>query len=149
MAAHLDRLTADKVIAMKAGEKDRLTVIRMLIAGIQEAQHKAGEDALGEAEEMQVLMRAVKTRRDSVQQAMDANRPEIAAAETAEIKIVEAYLPQQMSADEVLTEARKLAQEIEYQGPKDTGKFMKEWMSRFKGQADGRDVQAALKNLQP
>ena len=58
-----------------------------------------------------------------------------------------AYLPQQMSAEEVAAKVKEVAAAIDYQGGKDTGRFMKEWMSKYKGLADGKMVQAALREL--
>ena len=69
------------------------------------------------------------------------------ASSNAEIEIVAAYLPKQMEGEELAAKVREVAEAVGYEGPKDTGKFMKEWMSLYKGQADGRDVQAAIKNL--
>src|SRR5690606_37843812 len=96
-------------------------------------------------QELAVLSRGIKTRRESVQQALDAGRPEIAAAETAEIGIIEPYLPQQITGEELRRRVAEVASEVGYAGPRDTGAFMRVWMERFKGQADGREVQAALR----
>jgi uncharacterized protein YqeY len=147
MAGYLTRLTEDVKVAMKARDKQRLTVLRMLVAGIKDEQHKTNTDELSDEAELQVLFRAVKTRKDSVAQALEFGRPEIAEAESAEIEMISTYLPQQMTGDELLAKVREVAAAVGYEGPKDTGKFMKEWMSRHKGQADGRDVQTALKSL--
>ncbi len=146
MAAYLDRLTADMKAAMTAGEKDRLVVIRMLISDIKKRAEGASGD-LGDEEELGVLQKAVKTRADTVTQARDAGREEIAVREEAEIAVIQAYLPQQMSAEEVAKKVAEVAAEIGYGGPKDTGRFMKEWMQRYKGLADGKAVQGALQQL--
>lgn len=147
MGRYLDQLTGDIKVAMKAREKLRLVCLRMLVAGIQEEQHRKSKDDLSDEEELAVLLRAVKTRKDSVQQALDVGRQDIADGENAEIEIVAAYLPKQMEGEELAAKVREVAEAVGYEGPKDTGKFMKEWMSLYKGQADGRDVQAAIKNL--
>ncbi|MCA8951095.1 MAG: GatB/YqeY domain-containing protein [Planctomycetes bacterium] len=145
MADYLDRLTADMKAAMKAGDKSRLEVLRMVISEIKKKAEESGElDAEAEAA---VLHRAVKTRADTVVQATAAGRTEIATKEQSEIEVIQAYLPQQMSAEEVAEKVGALAAEIDYGGPKDTGRFMKEWMARYKGQADGKAVQTALKQL--
>jgi uncharacterized protein YqeY len=89
----------------------------------------------------------VKTRADSVSQAQAAGRAEIAAKEQFEIDVIQAYLPQQMSAAEVADKVREVATAIGYAGGKDTGRFMKEWMAKYKGLADGKLVQDALKTL--
>ncbi|MHC5070827.1 MAG: GatB/YqeY domain-containing protein [Planctomycetota bacterium] len=147
MATYLEQLTADMKVAMKAGEKERLEVLRMVIAGIKQEQHQQGTDELTAEQEMQVLLRAVKTRKDSVAQAREHGREDIADKESREITYVEHYLPQQMSPEELAQKVAEVASEVGYEGPKDTGKFMQAWMSRYKGQADGKAVQAALRQL--
>jgi len=126
MGAYQDRLTADMKAAMKSGDKPRLEVIRMLISEIKKRAIDAKIDALSEADEIAVLQKAVKTRQDSVSQATAAGRAEIAAKEQAEIAVIAAYLPQQMSAAEIADKVKAVAAEIGYQGGKDTGRFMKE-----------------------
>jgi len=147
MGAYQDRLTADMKAAMKSGDKPRLEVIRMLISEIKKRAIDAKIDALIEADEIAVLQKAVKTRQDSVSQATAAGRAEIAAKEQAEIAVIAAYLPQQMSAAEIADKVKAVAAEIGYQGGKDTGRFMKEWQARYKGVADGKLVQEALRQL--
>jgi uncharacterized protein len=147
MGQYLSQLTADIKIAMKARDKFRLECLRMVVAGIQEEQHRKKNDDLSDEEELEVLSRAVKTRKDSVQQALDVGRQEIADNETAEIEIIATYLPQQMTGATLTAKVQEVATAVAYEGPKDMGKFMKQWMSLYKGQADGRDVQNALKSL--
>ena len=147
MGKYLTQLTEDVKTAMRAKDKPRLQVLRMLVAGIKEEQHKKASDDLSDEDELAVLLRAVKTRKESVQQALDAGRQDIADKESAEIVYVEVYLPSQMSGDELRAKVAEVAAEVGYESSKDAGKFMKEWMARYKGQADGRDVQQALKEL--
>ena len=147
MGKYQDQLTADMKVAMKAGEKFRLGVIRLLIADIKDRQMRSNQDTLDQEEELAVLRKAVKTRRDSVAQAEKADRSDIADAENAEIVIVQGYLPATLSGEALLAKVKELAAEVGYEGPKDTGKFMKAWMAEYKGKADGRDVQEALKTL--
>ncbi len=145
--SYLERLTGDMKAAMKARAPERVQVLRMLINGIKEQQSKLGRDDLEEDEELSVLQKAVKTRRDSVAQADKVGRRDVAEREQAEIAIVQAYLPEMMPPEELAAKVGELAGEIGYGGPKDTGRFMREWMSRYKGLAEGRDVQALLKEL--
>lgn len=147
MGTYQDRVSADMKAAMKAGDKPRLEVLRMLISEFKRKAIDAQVDALKEDEEVAVLHKAVKTRQDSVAQATAAGRGEIAAREQAEIEVIQSYLPRQLGAAEVTEKVRALAAEIGYAGGKDTGRFMKEWMARYKGVADGRLVQEALKAL--
>lgn len=147
MGSYLERLTADMKAAMKSGDKARLEVVRMLLSDMKKKAIDAQVDALKDDEEVAILQKAVKTRQDSVTQAKAGGRSDIAAKEQAEIDVITAYLPKQMSAAEVADKVKALAAEIGYQGGKDTGRFMKEWMARFKGVAEGKLVQDALKTL--
>lgn len=145
MAGYLEKLTADMKAAMKAREQDKLTVLRMIISDIKKKAEAEGE--LSDEAELAILQKAVKTRSDTIDQAKAAGRDEIAAREQLEIEMIEGYLPAQMSAEEVEAKVREVAAEIGFEGGKDRGRFMKEWMGRYKGLADGKAVQAALGKL--
>ncbi len=147
MTKYLAQLTGDMKAAMKAGDKPRLEVIRMLISELKRKAIDAKVDDLPDDEEVAVLQKAVKTRADTVAQAKAAGRAEVAAKEQFEIDVVQGYLPRQLSAEEIVAKVREVASAIGYQGGKDTGRFMKEWMARYKGVADGKLVQEALKAL--
>ena len=147
MTAYQERIAADIKTAMKAGDKARLQVLRMLLNDLKQKQLAAQVDSLPDAEELAVLQKAVKTRSDSVAQATAAGRADVAAQEQAEIELIRSYLPRMLEGSELQDAVRALAQEIGYQGGKDTGRFMKEWQARYKGRADGRAVQEALKAL--
>ena len=145
MASYLDKLTADMKAAMRAREQDKLTVLRMIISDIKKKTEAEGE--LSEEDELSILQKAVKTRTDTIEQAKALGRDEIAASEQQEIDMILGYLPQQLGADELAAKVREVAAEIGFEGGKDRGRFMKEWMSRYKGLADGKAVQAALGEL--
>ena len=147
MASYLAKLTADMKAAMKSGDKPRLEVLRMLISDLKKKAIDTKVDNLPDDEEIAILQKSVKTRADTVTQAKAAGRAEIAAKEQFEIDVIQSYLPKQMSAAEVADKVRTVAKEIGYAGGKDTGRFMKEWMTRYKGLADGKLVQDALKSL--
>lgn len=147
MTAYQERISADIKTAMKAGDKPRLQVLRMLLNDIKQKQLAAGRDDLPDEEEVAVLQKAIKTRTDSVAQAEAAGRSDIAGQERAEIEVIKAYLPRMLEGEELRAAVAALAGEIGYAGPKDIGRFMKEWQARHKGRADGRAVQEALKAL--
>lgn len=147
MTAYQQKITADIKTAMKAGDKNRLQVLRMLLNDIKQKQLAAQVDELPDGDELAILQKAVKTRTDSVAQATAAGRADIAAQEQAEIDLIKSYLPRMLEGAELQDAVRALAQEIGFQGSKDTGRFMKEWTARYKGRADGRAVQEALKAL--
>lgn len=141
-----EQLVADMRAAMKSRDSERVGVLRMLIAGLKDEQLRIGRDELDEAEEYAIVRKALKMRRETVAQAEELARQDVVDKETAEIAIIDGYLPQMMSPDELVEKVKELLGEIGYAGPQDTGKFMKEWMSRYKGLAEGRDVQAALRD---
>jgi len=147
MASYLEKITADMKAAMKSGDKPRLEVLRMLMSDLKKKAIDQKVDNLPDDEEVAILQKAVKTRADTVAQATAAGRNEIAAKEQLEIGVIQAYLPKQMAPAEVAEKVRAVAKEIGYAGGKDTGRFMKEWMARYKGLADGKLVQDALKSL--
>ena len=95
------RLSDDMKTALKAGEKDRLGVIRMMISAMKAADMEpAAKGPIDDAGIIAVMTKMVKQRRDSVEQYTRGNRPELAAKETAEIAVIEAYLPKTMSEAE-------------------------------------------------
>lgn len=141
------KLTADMKSAMKAGDKARLEVIRLMIAALKDAQLKRSSDEMSLAEEQDVVRKMVKSGRDAIDQATQAGRSDVVEHEGAQLAVLQEYLPAQLSGEELRQRVEELAAEIGYAGPKDMGRFMKEWMSRYKGLAEGRDVQAALKAL--
>ncbi len=147
MGTYQERLTVDMKTAMKAGDRARLDLVRMLINDIKKRQIDAQVDTLADDEEAAILQKAIKTRTDSVAQATAAGRADIAQKEQAEIDLIKTYLPRMLEGDELRSTVAALATEIGYQGPKDIGRFMKEWQARHKGRADGRAVQDALKAL--
>ncbi len=147
MPAYLAKLTADMKTAMKGGDKPRLEVIRMLISDLKKKAIDAKVDDLPDEEEAAVLQKAIKTRTDTVAQAKAAGRAEVAQKEQFEIDLITSYLPKQMDAATVTAKVKEVAAAIGYQGGKDTGRFMKEWMAKYKGLADGKLVQDALKTL--
>lgn len=147
MGSYRDRITADVKAAMKAGDKARVQTLRSLLAAIKSAQDDRGEPELPDDAELALLQKACKTRRDAIAQARDAGRQDVVDSEEAEFAVIEGYLPEMLTGDALRTKVREVAAEVGYRGPKDTGTFMKTWMARYRGQADGREVQEALKEL--
>lgn len=147
MATHLEKLSADMKAALRAKEAERLRVIRSLIHAIKQEQHARGGADLDDGAELAVLRKAAKSLREAIAQARERGRDDVATGLQAELAIVETYLPPRMSEAELDEKVRALAEEIGYQGPKDKGRFMKEWMARYKGLAEGGDVQRALDRL--
>ncbi|ENZ5541750.1 GatB/YqeY domain-containing protein [Enterococcus hirae] len=142
----LSRLNDDMKTAMKAKDKESLQVIRMIKSSIQNEQIKKGHD-LTEDEELTVLSREMKQRRDSLHEFEEAGRDDLAEKVKSEIVIVEKYMPEQLSEDDI----RQLVQEAITQtgasSVKEFGKVMGAIMPKVKGKADGNQVNAIVKEL--
>jgi uncharacterized protein YqeY len=144
-----NRLTEDMKAALKAGEKDRLGVIRLMIAAVKSADMEPGVKggAIDEAGIITVLTRMVKQRRDSIEQYNAGNRPDLAQKEAAEIVVIEAYLPKMMSDAETRDLITSLIAETGAAGPKDMGKVMSALKGRNSGQIDMGKASALVKEL--
>ncbi len=143
----LQRLKSDQKAAMKAKEKERLSLIRMLIADIRNEEIKLAKQELDDAEVLAVLRRAAKMRVDAIEDAKKVGRDETAAKEAQELAWIEVYLPKQLSDDQIREKARALVQELGIESKKDMGKFMKAWMAQYRDVSDGKTVQRILGEL--
>jgi uncharacterized protein len=145
-----DRIKDDMKTALKAGEKDRLGTIRLMLAAIQQAdvaQEMGGGKAIDEAGVLAVLTKMVKQRRDSVEQFTKGNRPELAAKEEAEIKIIEAYMPKQMDEAGMTAAIKAAIAKSGATSPKDMGRVMSELKSAHAGAMDFQKASALVKAL--
>ncbi|MGE4568109.1 MAG: GatB/YqeY domain-containing protein [Bacteroidales bacterium] len=134
--------------AMLAREKDRLEALRAIKAGILLAKTaEGGAGTVTEAEAMKMLQKMVKQRRDSAEIYTTQNRPELAAKELMESAFIEAYLPKQMSDQEVDAFLRALIAELGASSPKDMGKVMGQATKQLAGKADGKLVAERVKAL--
>jgi len=138
-------LTADMKSAMKSGEKDRLSVIRMALAAFKQIEVDTREEVSADAE-LAVVEKLVKQRRESVKQYNDANRPELAAKEEAEIEILAAYLPEQLSDEEVSALIDEIIAATGASEMKDMGKVMGQLKSKAQGRIDMSAVGALVRS---
>jgi uncharacterized protein YqeY len=140
-----DQVNADIFAAMKAKDPARLSALRMLKAAIMNKGVEKGRD-LDDAEVLQVVATLVKQRRDSIEQFSNAGRADLVDKETAEISVLEHYLPPAASAEEIDTAVLEAIAETSASSPKDMGKVMKAVMPRLAGKnADGRAVSEAVR----
>ncbi|MGM0215201.1 GatB/YqeY domain-containing protein [Enterococcus sp. AZ109] len=142
----LTRLNEDMKQAMRSKDKESLQVIRMLKAAVQNEQIKTGQD-LSIEEELTVLSREMKQRRDSLTEFEKADRTDLADKVKKEIAIVENYLPAQLSEDEIRTIVSEAIAKTGATSPKEFGKVMGVVMPQVKGKADGNQVNAIVKEL--
>lgn len=132
----LERLNNDMKQAMKNKDKDKLTNIRMLKAAIQNESIKIGGD-LSEENELTVLSREVKQRKDSLHEFEKAGRQDLVDKVRAELKHVEIYMPDQLSEEELSAIVTSVIAETGASSKKDMGKVMAALMPKVKGKADG------------
>ncbi|WP_066367878.1 GatB/YqeY domain-containing protein [Neobacillus fumarioli] len=133
----LERLNNDMKQAMRNKEKDKLSVIRMIKASLQNEAIKLGVKELSEADELTVLSRELKQRKDSLHEFEKANRPELVEKLRTEISIVELYMPKQLSEEELTDIVKQTIQEVGASSKADMGKVMAAIMPKVKGKADG------------
>ncbi|MBS2969748.1 GatB/YqeY domain-containing protein [Metabacillus sp. KIGAM252] len=133
----LDRLNQDMKQAMRNKDKDRLTVIRMVKASMQNEAIKLNKSELSEDEELTILSRELKQRKDSLQEFKNADRSDLVDKLQAEIVIVNEYMPEQLSNEELLAIINHAIEETGASSKADMGKVMAAIMPKVKGKADG------------
>ena len=122
---------------MRAGDAVRLGAIRMTIAALQSAEIAKRPAALDESERLQVVVKAVKARREAAEAFRKGDRPELAEKEEKEAAVLEAYLPKALSEAEVKALVAEAVRESGASSPKEMGKVMKAVMPKVAGRADG------------
>ena len=138
------RISDDMKAAMRAKEADRLGTIRMLLAAMKQKEVDERIE-LDDAMVVSIVDKLIKQRKDAAQQYEAGNRQDLADKEKAEIAVLEVYLPQRLSAEEVAAAVRAIVTELGAAGPGDMGKVMGVVKQRLAGQADMGQVSAAVK----
>ena len=132
--------------AMRAGDEVKKRTVRMALAAIKQAEIDR-RVSLDEAAVLAILQKEIKTRREALEEARQANRPDLAAEAEAEIAVVNAFLPQALSADELKALAETAIAEARAASPADMGKVMKLLMPRIQGRAPGDQVSQIVRQL--
>lgn len=143
-----DQIIADLKEAMKAKDQDRLRVLRSLKSKLMEkeiSERTGGEATLSDEQALQVLTKAAKQRKESIDQFEKGGRPDLAENERKELAIIEAYLPEMMSEEEVRTIVREKIAALNPASPQDMGKVMGPIMSQLRGKAEGSLVSRIVK----
>lgn len=131
--------------AMKSKDQVKLSTLRFLNSQIKNKEIDLRPNAITEEDIVSVIKKSVKQRQDSIEQYQNANRQDLADVEIAELKILETYLPQMMSEDQVKVFVLEAIKETGATDAKDMGKVMKAVMAKTKGQADNRVVSELVK----
>ena len=134
-----DRVKSDLTTAMKAGQRERVGALRLVLSELQKAA-KEGDD-----DEVAVLRRERKRRLDAAEQFRDGGRGELAAKEESEAELIAAYLPAELSDDELAALVAEKVEQTGAESPKDMGKVMGAVMPAVGGRADGKRVSALVR----
>ncbi len=126
--------------AMKNKDKEKLSVIRMVKASLQNESIKLGKSELSEDEDLSILSRELKQRKDSLQEFKSAGRDDLVEKLEMEIKIIQEYMPEQLSDEELSAIVQETIQETGASSKKDMGKVMSAIMPKVKGKADGSTI---------
>ena len=141
-----ERLNNDLKQAMRGGDKVRRSVIRLVLAAVQNAEI-ARQAALEDTDILGTIAKEARQRQESIEAFRQGNRPDLVAQEEAELAILQGYLPRQMTRDEIIVEVRRVIEETGAQGPGDKGKVMPKLMAQLKGRADGREINTVVTEL--
>ncbi len=141
-----EKMNEDLKQAMKSGDNTRKDALRFILAAIKQSEIDSRE-TLTEDQVYALLQKEAKKRRDSVAELRKAGRDDMADKEQAEATLIESYLPQQLSREEIEAEAKKAIAESGAASAKDMGKVMKLLTPRVKGRADGKLVNDVVKSL--
>ena len=140
------RLADDLKIAVKARDKDRIAVLRMMLSVLQNAELEEREE-LSEETELAVIASYTRRIRESIEEFRKGERPDLVEKEERELAIVMPYLPAQMSEGDIRREAAAVIAEIGAATPRDIGRTIGEMMKRFKGRADGGAVNRIVSDM--
>ncbi len=141
----VEQLEKDMIAAMKAGEKERLTVIRMVKAALKQEQidHKK---EINDELLIDVVNKQIKMRKDSIAEFEKASRTDLVDKTQSEIDILLTYLPEQLSTEEVEKIISDIFEEVKPEGMKDMGKVMGLAQGKLKGKADMKEVSTIIRN---
>ena len=140
------KLAGDLKQALRGGDKVKCSVIRLLVSAIHNTEI-ARQAKLEDADIYGVIAKEVRQRQESIDAFKQGKRDDLVAQEEAEMAILQGYLPQQMSREEIVAEVQKVIAEVGASGPGDKGKVMPKLIAQLKGKADGRLINEVVTEL--
>ncbi|MFC1896991.1 GatB/YqeY domain-containing protein [Chloroflexota bacterium] len=141
------KLSDDLKQAMRGKDKVRCSVIRSVIASIRNAEIARQAALDNDTDILSIITKEARQRRESIEAFKQGGRQDLVAQEEAELTILNEYLPQQVTREEIIIAARQVIEEIGAQGPSDKGKVMPKIIAQLKGKADGREINAVVTEL--
>ncbi len=140
------KLSEDLKQAMRGGDKIRRSVIRLVMAAIKNTEI-ARQATLEDADILGIIAKEARQRRESIEAFKQGDRQDLVAQEETELAVLNRYLPQQMTREEIVQAARRIIEEVGAEGPGDKGKVMPKLIAELKGRADGREINAVVSEL--
>ena len=140
------KLNDDLKDAMRSGDKVKRSVVRLLLSAIHNVEIARQAD-LEDADIFGVIAKEIRMRQESIEAFKQGSRQDLVAQEEAELAILQEYLPEQMTREEVVEAARKVIAEVGAQGAGDKGKVMPKLIAQLKSRADGREINAVVSEL--
>ena len=141
-----EKIQSDMYTAMKAGEKEKASTLRTVLAKLKDKQIDTREP-LSEKDEIKVLQMLVKQRKESINHYQKGGRSELAEAESFELEIINTYLPEMMNEDDVRKLIEEIIEETGAQSMADLGKVMPQIMKQGKGLIDGKTAQRIVSEM--
>jgi uncharacterized protein YqeY len=142
-----EKISADLITAMKAKDKVALEAIRAAKTAFTLARAEKGADSLTSEEELKIIQKLVKQRRESAAIYKEQNRPDLYEKEEIEAGVLEKYLPARMSEEELLKIIKGIIEKVGAKSPADMGKVMGAATKELAGKADGKEISAKVKEL--
>ncbi len=139
------KIQEDMKAALKAGDRETLQTLRGLLAQIKDERIKKRPNELSEEDVLAVIQRAVKRRKESIELYKQGNRQDLVDKEQKEMEILQKYLPQQLSRDEIIAIVNQVIEQVGATSVKDLGKVMGPVMKQVKGRADGKEIQQIVR----
>jgi len=141
-----EKLSNDLKQAMRGGDTLRRSVLRLVLSAVKNAEI-ARQSALEDSDILGIIAKEARQRQESIEAFKQGNRQDLLDKEEAEMVVLQEYLPQQITRDEIVAEARRIIEEVGAQGPGDKGKVMPKLIAELKGKADGREINAVVTEL--
>ncbi|MDP2175120.1 MAG: GatB/YqeY domain-containing protein [Bacteroidota bacterium] len=147
MSNIVEQINKDLIAAMKAKDEVGLRALRSIKSAFLLAATEVGNKEVNDEVAMKAMMKMAKQRKDSIEIFEKENRMDLAIKEKEELSVIEKYLPQQMSSEEITEILKNIVNEVGATGLKDIGKIMPLAMKKLAGKADGKAINEALKNI--
>lgn len=142
-----EKIESEMKEALKSGQATKLSVLRMVVAAVKNAEISKKVKKLEEADVIQVIQKMIKEHKESISQFEKGNRPDLVEKEKSELLILQKYVPAEMSEPELTSIVKSVMQELGVTAKADSGKVMRAVMEKVKGKADGKTVNAIVMSL--